>query len=149
MQVIYYDVAEKLPLGNSQPLNSMNEVLTHADIISIHVDGRKENFNLIGETEFKIMKPGTVFLNLSRGSVVDETALVSALKTNHIKGAGLDVYHNEPHLSPGQFESPLAKLDNVFLTPHIGGSTEEAQKHIGEFVTKNLHNYSQYGRIYE
>tara|TARA_R110002110_G_scaffold124505_2_gene301871 strand:+ start:18960 stop:20846 length:1887 start_codon:yes stop_codon:yes gene_type:complete len=145
MQVIYYDVTEKLPLGNSQPLKSMNEVLTHADIVSIHVDGRKDNFNLIGQKEFNIMKPGSVFLNLSRGSVVDEDALITALKSKHLKGAGLDVYHNEPHLSPGEFESPLAKLDNVFLTPHIGGSTEEAQKHIGEFVSKNLHHYSHFG----
>jgi len=145
MNVIYYDLAEKLPLGNSKPLKSMNDVLTHADVISIHVDGRAENYNLISYKEFDIMKPGAVFLNLSRGSVVDESALVAALKNNDIKGAGLDVYHSEPNTSPGEFRSPLIDLENVFLTPHIGGSTEEAQQHIGTFVSKNLYHYSHFG----
>ncbi len=145
MHVIYYDVADKLPLGNSKPLKSMNDVLTHADVVTIHVDGRAENHNLISDKEFGIMKSGAVFLNLSRGSVVDESALIAALKNKNIKGAGLDVYHSEPSTSPGEFRSPLTELDNVFLTPHIGGSTEEAQKHIGEFVSKNLHHYSHFG----
>lgn len=145
MRVIFYDIEDKLPLGNSLALSSMNEVLTHADIITIHVDGRAENHHLIDERAFNMMKPGAVFLNLSRGFVVDEKALLKALQSGHLKGAGLDVYNEEPHHSPGAFQSPFTEFDNVFLTPHIGGSTEEAQKHIGEYVSKNLHHYSRFG----
>lgn len=145
MNVIFYDIEDKLPLGNSRALSNMNDVLTHADVVSVHVDGRKHNHHLIDARAFQIMKKGAVFLNLSRGFVVDEQALYQALKSGHIKGAGLDVYHEEPHHSPGDFKTPFAELDNVILTPHIGGSTEEAQQHIGHFVSKNLCHYSQYG----
>ena len=145
MQVIFYDIEEKLPLGNAKACTSMKNVLTQADIVTIHVDGRKENHHLISHDQFALMKPGTVFLNLSRDSVIDEAALLSALTSGQIKGAGIDVFPNEPHQSGSEFKSPLLAFDNVFLTPHIGGSTMEAQKHIGEYVSKNLHAYAAYG----
>lgn len=145
MNVMFYDIEDKLPLGNASVSSSMQEVLKQADIISIHVDGRSENKHLIGPTEFEQMKQDAVFLNLSRDFVVDQKALVAALRSKHIKGAGVDVFPNEPNQSGESFTSDLLQFENVFLTPHIGGSTQEAQKHIGEYVSRHLHGYCTYG----
>lgn len=145
MNVIFYDIEEKLPLGNARALSSMEKVLSRADVVSIHVDGRKENRHLIGKAQFDSMKHGAIFLNLSRDSVIDEHALFEALLSGRVNGAGVDVFPDEPHQSGSPFHSKLLEHDNVFLTPHIGGSTMEAQKHIGDYVSKNLHLYTSHG----
>lgn len=145
MRVIYFDILDKLPLGNAKPLDAMNKVLSQSDIVTIHVDGRAENKHLISTPQFDQMKQGALFLNLSRDFVVDHSALYKALESGKISGAGIDVFPNEPHESGAVFNSDLLKFDNVFLTPHIGGSTQEAQKHIGDYVSKNLDHFITYG----
>lgn len=141
MQIIFYDIEDKLALGNAKPCSSLQACLAQSDVVSIHVDGRKENKNLIGQAEFEQMKDGVMFLNLSRGFVVDYDALIHNLKSGKVAGAGLDVFPEEPHDSKASFSSVFQQFDNVILTPHIGGSTEEAQQNIGEYVSKNLHAY--------
>ena len=138
MEVYFYDLVEKPALGNAKKCNSLEELLTIADVVSIHVDGRKSNTNLISEKEFKRMKDGALFINLSRGFIVDLEALAKYITTGKIKGAAIDVFPKEPKSNEEPFISPLQNLPNVILTPHIGGSTEEAQKAIGEFVAKKL-----------
>ncbi len=145
LRVLYYDIDDKLPLGNAKACHSLEDLLNVSDIVSIHIDGRKENERFIGAKEFAMMKDGAVFLNLSRGGVVDYDALIQAIASGKISGTGIDVYPQEPHGSNGEFKTPLQQFDNVFLTPHIGGSTEEAQFNIGEYVTKNLYAYSMDG----
>ncbi len=137
MRVLYYDLRDVLPIGNaiSTPLN---ELLKQSDIVSIHVDGRKENTHLIGANELKKMKRGTVLLNLSRGSVVDINALAYYLKSEHIGGAAVDVFPHEPKAKGEEFTSLLKGLPNVILTPHIAGSTEESQRAIGIYTTNKL-----------
>ena len=141
MQVIFYDIEDKLPLGNAKSCDTLDALLAQADVISLHVDGRPENKHFINEATFSKMKKGVIFLNLSRDFIVDYTALTNALKSAHVAGAGLDVFPHEPHESKGNYDTPLQQLNNVILTPHIGGSTEEAQQNIGEFVAKNIHAY--------
>jgi len=141
MKVCFYDLAEKLTLGNAKPCHSLEELLQSAKIISIHVDGRPENKNLIGEKEFALMRTGTIFLNLSRGSVADLEALAKNLQTEKIAGAAIDVYPEEPSGNEGKFINPLQNCPNTILTPHIGGSTEEAQKNIAEFVSAQMINF--------
>ena len=131
LNVIFYDAAERLALGNATQMPTMEAVLREADIISVHVDGQESNTNLIGRVEFELMKPGALFINLSRGHVVDVDALHAALVSGHLGGAAIDVFPQEPRANGDPFSSPLATLDNVILTPHIGGSTEEAQYDIG------------------
>jgi len=143
--VYYYDVIEKLGLGNATRCSSLEELLEKVDIVSLHVDGRKENSNLIGEREFNKMKEGVIFLNLSRGHVVDIEALRTNLASGKVKGAGVDVFPEEPKTNEEAFESPLRNLPNVILTPHIGGSTLEAQENIGNFVPGKIIEYINTG----
>ncbi|QPK81857.1 phosphoglycerate dehydrogenase [Schaalia sp. ZJ405] len=145
LNVIFYDAAERLALGNATQMPTMESVLREADIISIHVDGQPTNLNIIGEREFHMMKPGALFINLSRGFVVDVDALHKALVSGHLGGAAIDVFPEEPKKNGDPFESPLVKLDNVILTPHIGGSTEEAQYDIGRFVSAKLADFNHSG----
>lgn len=145
MRVVFYDTAEKLSLGNAQRVHSMAELLKISDIVTIHVDGRPGNAGLFGEKEFAQMKKGSIFLNLSRGFVMDNAALRSAVLTGHIAGAAVDVFPHEPKKRGDAFESELRGLPNVILTPHIGGSTLEAQEAIGEFVANKLRDYMRTG----
>lgn len=141
MQVLFYDIADKLPLGNAKRCAELEDLLCQADVVSVHVDGRKENHHLINAHSFSLMKPGVIFLNLSRDFTVDYPALQQALASGKVKGCGIDVFTNEPHNSQSEYKTPLQQFENVILTPHIGGSTEEAQQHIGEYVSKNLSGY--------
>ncbi|MBL7996046.1 phosphoglycerate dehydrogenase [bacterium] len=134
MTVCFYDVQEKLALGNAVACSSLQELLRRADVITVHVDGRKENKNLIGPREFDNMKEGAFFINASRGMVVDVDALCACLKSGKIRGAAVDVFPKEPKSNRDGFVSPLQAFDNVIMTPHIGASTEEAQKNIGDYV---------------
>jgi len=151
MEVYFYDGIEKLSLGNARKVNSLEELLSIADVISMHVDGRKENTNLIGKREFDLMKDGVIFMNLSRGHVIDIQALADAVKSGKVAGASVDVFPKEPKTNDESFESALRGLPNVILTPHIGGSTEEAQENIGHFVPSKLlefmNNGSSYGSV--
>lgn len=151
MQVYFYDEVEKLSLGNARKVNTLEELLRVSDVISLHVDGRKENANMIGKREFDMMKDGVIFLNLSRGHVVDIPALADAVRSGKVAGAGVDVFPYEPKTNAESFESELKGLPNVILTPHIGGSTEEAQENIGHFVPGKLlefmNNGSSYGSV--
>ena len=141
MQVYYYDVMEKLQLGNARKCDTMDELLASVDIVTLHVDGRKSNAKIIGEHEFKMMKDNVIFINLSRGHVVDIDAMVKVLDSGKILGAAVDVFPVEPKNNQEEFVSALRGYDNVILSPHIGGSTEEAQLNIGEFVARRLTSY--------
>lgn len=145
MEIYFYDLVDKMPIGNAKKCRSMEEVFRIADVVSMHIDGRKENTHLIGEKEFAQMKDGVIFLNLSRGSVVEIPALVNAIKNGKIHGAGVDVFPEEPKTNNDPFVSELMGLDNVILTPHIGGSTEEAQQGIGTYVPERLLEYINNG----
>jgi len=138
MRVVYYDVAEKLSLGNARRLRSLDELLATADVVSLHIDGRPENRNLIGARELGLMKPGAILLNLSRGHVVDVSALAEALRAGRLGGAGVDVFPEEPEANGQPFASELQGLPNVILSPHVGGSSEEAQAAIAEFASERL-----------
>ena len=148
MDVYFYDVVDKLALGNARKCKTLDELLALADIISLHTDGRKENKNLISYREFSLMKNGVIFLNLSRGHVVDIPALVDAIERGKVAGTGVDVFPQEPKTNNEAFESALRGLPNVILTPHIGGSTEEAQANIGNFVPGKLLEYINNGSTY-
>ncbi|MFH0772686.1 MAG: phosphoglycerate dehydrogenase [bacterium] len=137
MQVFFSDCRDVLAVGNAQKM-PLHNLLKQADIITVHVDGRKENTNLISEKEFALMKKGVIFLNLSRGFVVDIQALTSHMKSGHIRGAAIDVFPHEPKGKGEEFISPLREFSNTILTPHIAGSTEESQHDIGIFTTKKL-----------
>ncbi|HEY9184655.1 MAG TPA: phosphoglycerate dehydrogenase [Salegentibacter sp.] len=143
--VYYYDIQEKLPLGNVTKCSSLKELLNNVDIVTLHVDGRKENLDMIGEEEFDQMKDGVIFLNLSRGHVVDIKALKKNIESGKVMGAGIDVFPKEPKTNNEEFESELRGLPNVILTPHIGGSTLEAQENIGSFVPGKLIEYINTG----
>ena len=138
MRVIYFDLAEKLTLGNAKRYRSLDALLAEADVISLHVDGRADNKNLFGAAQFNRMKDGALFINLSRGHVVDIDALSNALKSGKIYGAAIDVFPEEPRTNDDPFVSPLMGLKNLVLSPHIGGSTEEAQEAIAEFASERL-----------
>lgn len=148
MQVYFYDVVDKLALGNAQKCNTLKELLQIADFVSLHVDGRKENYHLIDAAAFESMKEGVVFLNLARGHIVDIEALVRNLKSGKIAGAAIDVFPYEPKTNEEEFISELRNLPNVVLTPHIGGSTEEAQENIGTYVPNKLIDYINTGSTY-
>ena len=148
MEVYFYDTVDKLALGNARKCKTLDELLSIADIISLHTDGRKENKNLISYREFGLMKNGVIFLNLSRGHVVDIPALVDALERGKVIGAGVDVFPQEPKTNNEEFMSELRRQPNVILTPHIGGSTEEAQANIGQFVPGKLLEYINNGSTY-
>lgn len=145
MNVCYFDVQEKLGLGMTQKCATLDELLARADVVTLHVDGRPENRNLMGRAQFELMKPGTIFLNLSRGHVVDVAALRKAIADGKIRGAGVDVFPEEPASNDEPFTSPLTELPNLVLTPHIGGSTLEAQTDIGRFVAGKLIDYVNTG----
>jgi D-3-phosphoglycerate dehydrogenase / 2-oxoglutarate reductase len=145
MEVYFYDIVDKMPIGNAKKCRSLEEVLRVADVVSIHIDGRKDNTNLITKKHFEQMKNGVVFLNLARGHVVDVPALVEAIKEGKISGAGVDVFPYEPKTNNEEFVNELRGLPNVILTPHIGGSTEEAQEGIGQYVPERLLEYMNNG----
>ncbi|MGQ7349521.1 phosphoglycerate dehydrogenase [Quadrisphaera oryzae] len=145
MRVVFYDTAEKLAMGNAVRLSSMEEVLAVADVVTLHVDGRAGNGGLFGAEQFAAMKPGAIFLNLSRGFVVDHGALRDHLVSGHLAGAAVDVFANEPRRNGDPFDSRLRGLPNTILTPHVGGSTEEAQEDIGRFVAGKLRDYAAHG----
>lgn len=145
MRVVFYDAVDKLALGNAQRCVSLEELLEKADVVSLHVDGRSSNRMFFGEKEFARMKPRALFLNLCRGFVIDHEALRDNLVSGHIAGAAVDVFLEEPASKADPFNSPLRGLPNVILTPHIGGSTEEAQADIGRFVSGKLVDYISQG----
>ncbi|WP_375417726.1 phosphoglycerate dehydrogenase [uncultured Hymenobacter sp.] len=145
MQVLYYDTAEKLQLGNAVKCRTLEELLSQADVVTLHIDGRPDNENFIGEKEFALMKPGALFLNNARGHVVNVPALAAALRSGHLGGAAVDVFPYEPKTNHETFENELRGLPNVLLTPHIGGSTAEAQRNIAEFVPERIMQYINTG----
>lgn len=141
MSVVFYDTQEKLALGNARRAESLDELLAVADTVTLHVDGRSGNAGLFGAAQFAKMKPRSIFLNLSRGFVVDYAALREAILSGHIAGAAVDVFPEEPKKRGDEFTSELRGLPNVILTPHIGGSTQEAQESIGRFVSGKFRDY--------
>ena len=145
VQVIFYDTAAKLPLGNSRPVKSLKELLHLADIVTLHVPQTPETANMIGHAEIQAMKKGAALINASRGNVVDIASLTAALKNGHLSGAAIDVFPQEPSSNQEPFVSSLQNLDNVILTPHIGGSTLEAQANIGVEVADKLIRYFDNG----
>lgn len=141
MKVIYFDQTDKLRHGNTEPVESLHELLARGDIVTLHVPETPATSGMIGETELRLMKPGACLINNSRGTVVDLDALARALRDGHLAGAALDVFPVEPSSNSDRFESPLQGLQNVILTPHIGGSTEEAQDRIGTEVARKMLDY--------
>ena len=145
MHVYFYDIVDRLALGNAQRCFSLDELLEKAETISLHVDGRESNAGLFGAEEFAKMRHRSLFLNLSRGFVVDQAALADALRRGHIAGAAVDVFEDEPASLGDPFVSELQGIPNVILTPHVGGSTQEAQVDIGRFVAGKLIEYERTG----
>ena len=145
MRVIYFDVEPKLPMGNALQIESLEELLSECDVVSLHVPQTPDTANLMSAERIGQMKKGSALLNLSRGNVVDLDALRGAIESGQLMGAGVDVYPVEPASNEHPFESPLRGLPNVILTPHIGGSTLEAQRNIGVEVATKLVNYSDQG----
>ena len=145
MRVLYFDVEPKLPMGNAQQVDSLEELLGTSDVVSLHVPQTPETVNLMSAERIGQLKKGCALLNLSRGNVVDLQALREAILGGHLMGAGVDVYPVEPASNEHPFESPLCGLPNVVLTPHIGGSTLEAQRNIGVEVATKMVNYSDQG----
>ncbi len=145
MQVTYYDIEDKLSLGNATQVANLTQLLQNSDVISLHVPETPQTKNLIGAAELEIMKPGSILINASRGTVVDIDALASSLSEKRLGGAAIDVFPVEPKGNNEEFLSPLREFDNVILTPHIGGSTQEAQENIGIEVAGKLAKYSDNG----
>ncbi|MDO9078332.1 MAG: phosphoglycerate dehydrogenase, partial [Brevundimonas sp.] len=145
MRVIFHDLTERLAMGNARRMASLDALLAESDVVSLHVDGRNDNTALIDAARLAKMKPGALLVNLSRGHVVDIGALAQALGAGRIGGAAIDVFPDEPATNADPFDSPLRGLPNVILTPHIGGSTEEAQEAIGEFAAERLLAYLNRG----
>ena len=141
MSVVFYDSAEKLALGNARRAASLDELLEVSDVVTLHVDGRPGNAGFFGAPQIARMKPGAILLNLSRGFVVDPAAVRDAIVSGHLGGAAIDVVPHEPKRKGDAFESELRGLPNVILTPHTGGSTEEAQEAIGQFVAHKVRDY--------
>ncbi len=148
LDVYYYDVIEKLALGNATKVDSLEELLQNCDVISLHVDGRKDNKNILDAQKIKLMKKGSYLVNLSRGHVVDIKALKEALESGHIAGAAIDVFPEEPKNNDEPFVSELLGMKNTILTPHIGGSTLEAQQNIARFVPGKIMEYINTGNTY-
>jgi D-3-phosphoglycerate dehydrogenase len=141
MRVIYFDRTDKLRHGNTEPVDQLETLLAQSDVVSLHVPETHETHNMIGARELRLMKPGSCLINNSRGTVVDLDALAAALRDGHLAGAALDVFPVEPSSNSERFQSPVQGLENVILTPHIGGSTEEAQERIGKEVARKLLDY--------
>lgn len=145
MKVIFFDHTDKLRHGNTEPVESLQELLTRSDIVSLHVPETPTTSGMIGEAELRLMKRGACLINNSRGTVVDLEALATALRDGHLAGAALDVFPVEPSSNSERFECPLQGLQNVILTPHIGGSTEQAQDRIGKEVARKMLDYLDTG----
>lgn len=145
LRVIFYDILKKLPLGNARSMRNLGEVLRESDFVTLHVPETPLTKNLIGESELKSMKKGSHLINASRGTVVDIPALAKAIKAGHIAGAAVDVFPEEPESNDQKFKSELQGVANVILTPHIGGSTEEAQEAIGQEVSHSLIRFLRQG----
>ena len=145
LKVIYYDILDKLSIGNAKRYDSMKKLLKECDILSIHVDGREGNTNLIGDKEINLMKKGAILINYSRGNIVNINSLKRNLKNNKLLGAAIDVFPKEPLSNKEKFKSELIGLNNVILSPHVGGSTKEAQKNIGSFVPQKIIEYINSG----
>lgn len=141
MKVIYFDQTDKLRHGNTEPVESLQDLLAGSDVVSLHVPETLETSGMIGQSELRLMKRGACLINNSRGTVVDVDALAEALRDGHLAGAALDVFPVEPSSNSDRFQSPLQGLKNVILTPHIGGSTEEAQDRIGKEVARKMLDY--------
>jgi D-3-phosphoglycerate dehydrogenase / 2-oxoglutarate reductase len=148
MRVVYYDVVDKLPHGNAQPAPSLNVLLAQSDVVSLHVPETPDTNNMFGDAQIRMMKPGSFLINNARGHVVDLDALATALRNRHLLGAAVDVFPREPRSNAERFSSPLQNLDNVILTPHVGGSTVEAQERIGVEVARKLVEYSDVGATF-
>ncbi len=145
MQVVFFDVVTKLPLGNARQVGKLHDLLAQADVVSLHVPETRATQWMIGAAEIAAIKPGAVFINASRGTVVEIEPLAAALRSGQLLGAAIDVFPVEPKSNKDVFESPLRGLDNVILTPHVGGSTMEAQANIGIEVAEKLVKYSDNG----
>lgn len=145
LQVIFYDIVKKLPMGNAKPTDSLADVLKIADFVTLHVPETPETKNMIGKMELQTMRKGSYLINASRGSVVEIEALAEAIKQGHIAGAAIDVFPQEPESNQEVFQTPIQGLSNVILTPHIGGSTEEAQENIGREVADSFIKFIQTG----
>jgi len=145
MHVIFYDTVTKLPLGNAIQKKNLKDLLAKADIVSLHVPELPSTKNMIGEKEISAMKPGAILINASRGTVIEIDALAKSLESKHLSGAAIDVFPTEPKGNNEEFVSPLRAFDNTILTPHIGGSTMEAQENIGIEVAEKLIKYSDNG----
>lgn len=145
MRVQFYDVGNKLSMGNAKQLPSLNQLLSTSDVVSLHVPESESTHKLIGASELAKMPKGSILINASRGTVVDIDALAASLKSGALGGAGIDVFPVEPRSNDDEFVSPLRQFDNTLLTPHIGGSTEEAQENIGMEVAEKLAHYSDNG----
>ena len=145
MKVIFYDVETKLPLGNAVACRTMKELLAKADVVTLHVPETAQTKNMLNKTTLKYCKKGAILINYARGEVVDLDALRKCMLDGQITGAAVDVFPWEPEKNGDRFQSPLQDLPNVILTPHIGGSTEEAQENIGEDVSAKLFNYLEKG----
>lgn len=145
LNVIFYDIVKKLPLGNARPCGSLDELLSAADFVTLHVPDTPQTRNMITRSELQKMRQGAYLINASRGTVVDISALAEALKSKHLAGAAIDVFPHEPSSNDEVFKSELQELENVILTPHIGGSTEEAQEAIGYEVAESFLRYLKYG----
>ncbi|GAA0207127.1 phosphoglycerate dehydrogenase [Kangiella japonica] len=145
MKVRFYDIENKLTLGNAEQVTELNELLADSDVVSLHVPETAQTKGLMGQTQIAQMKPNSILINASRGTVVDIEALASALESKHLAGAAIDVFPTEPKSNNEEFQSPLRAFDNVILTPHIGGSTQEAQENIAIEVADKLIKYSNNG----
>ncbi|ATD07486.1 MULTISPECIES: phosphoglycerate dehydrogenase [Pseudoalteromonas] len=145
MNVEFYDIEDKLTLGNATQLHTLTQLLQRADVVSLHVPETSQTKNLIGMAEIEVMKQGAILINASRGTVVDIDALAEALAAKKLSGAAIDVFPVEPKSNHEEFVSPLREFDNVLLTPHVGGSTQEAQENIGVEVAGKLAKYSDNG----
>lgn len=145
MKVLYYDIETKLPLGNASSSRNLKDLMSNADLITLHVPETDETKNLINKTNLKYCKKGAIIINYARGEVMDLNALAKAIESGLIGGAAVDVYPSEPEKNGDRFETPLQGLKNVLLTPHIGGSTEEAQENIGEDVSNKMLSYLEKG----
>ena len=145
MNVYFYDIETKLPLGNAKQVSTMKELLAISDIVSMHVPENPTTIKMISDNEIDAMKQDAILINASRGKVIDLEALTKALKANKLSGAAIDVFPTEPASNNDPFESPLCQFDNVIITPHIGGSTSEAQENIGIEVASKLAKYSDTG----
>lgn len=145
MKVIFYDAETKLPLGNAEDAKSLKDVVSRADVVTLHIPETSQTKNLINKSNLKFFKKGSVIINYARGEVIELEALAKSIEENHIGGAAVDVFPNEPEKNGDSFKTPLQNCSNVILTPHIGGSTEEAQQNIGSDVSIKLFNFLEKG----